>query len=292
MLPTILHYISGPIIGAIIGAFTNYLAIKMLFRPLKPVKIGKFTLPFTPGIIPRHQGALADALADTVNKNFFTNTDIEGIFMTEEMQTRFSEGIYQMLTEVSLEGLSASVSEETKLKIKEAGYNKLHRILRQSNIAALVTDEVQNIIDTKIKGGVVSRIVLTDELTKKLAGYIGKQAEDYLLKNDLAILYQVMEKQKETLKDADFLSLCREVGIEKEDVLAAIRQGYVTFMNGAKEQIADSFHIKQFIHDKIMELNPGDIEFLVNQAIKREMNYLVYLGGFLGLIIGVVNIFV
>jgi len=68
---TILHYVSGPIIGALIGAFTNFIAIKMLFRPLKPVMIGRFKLPFTPGIIPRHQEELANALSETVYKNFF-----------------------------------------------------------------------------------------------------------------------------------------------------------------------------------------------------------------------------
>ena len=34
----ILHYLSGPAIGAVIGYFTNYIAVKMLFRPLKEVK--------------------------------------------------------------------------------------------------------------------------------------------------------------------------------------------------------------------------------------------------------------
>ena len=46
------------------------------------------------------------------------------------------------------------------------------------------------------------------------------------------------------------------------------------------------------IYDKIMELDPGEIERLVNKAIKREMNYLVYLGALLGFIIGIINIFV
>lgn len=63
-------------------------------------------------------------------------------------------------------------------------------------------------------------------------------------------------------------------------------------MGDTKQKIAETFHIKEFIHEKIMELDPGEIERLVNKAIKREMNYLVYLGGFLGLIIGVVNIFI
>ena len=48
-----LRLLAGPLIGAVIGYCTNYIAVKMLFRPLYPVKIGNWTLPFTPGIIPR-----------------------------------------------------------------------------------------------------------------------------------------------------------------------------------------------------------------------------------------------
>ena len=60
-----MHYlelISGPLIGGIIGYSTNYIAVKMLFRPLKPVKIGNYTLPFTPGIIPKRKDKLAEAI--------------------------------------------------------------------------------------------------------------------------------------------------------------------------------------------------------------------------------------
>ena len=44
-----------PLIGAAIGYVTNWIAVKMLFFPLNPVKIGKFTLPFTPGVIPKNK---------------------------------------------------------------------------------------------------------------------------------------------------------------------------------------------------------------------------------------------
>ncbi len=37
-----------PLIGAAIGYVTNWIAVKMLFRPLKPIKFGKLVLPFTP----------------------------------------------------------------------------------------------------------------------------------------------------------------------------------------------------------------------------------------------------
>ncbi|MDO4528892.1 MAG: DUF445 family protein [Lachnospiraceae bacterium] len=152
MLQTILHYISGPVIGAVIGAFTNYLAIKMLFRPLKPVKIGRFTLPLTPGVIPRHQEALADALSNTVYENFFTNTDIEGIFMTDEITDSFSEGIYQLLEGVDLSSIGDGFSEESKLKVKEAIYRKIHEMILNTDISGIVSSETSKIIRTKVKG--------------------------------------------------------------------------------------------------------------------------------------------
>lgn len=47
-----------PIIGAIIGAFTNYLAIKMLFHPRKPI-LG------IQGLLPKRRKILASKIADS-----------------------------------------------------------------------------------------------------------------------------------------------------------------------------------------------------------------------------------
>ena len=43
------------IVGAIIGYFTNWLAIKMLFRPHYEKKIFGIKIPFTPGLIPKEK---------------------------------------------------------------------------------------------------------------------------------------------------------------------------------------------------------------------------------------------
>ena len=292
MFQTILHYISGPVIGAVIGAFTNYLAIKMLFRPLKPVKIGRFTLPLTPGVIPRHQEALADALSNTVYENFFTNTDIEGIFMTDEMTDSFSEGIYQLLEGVDLSSVGDGLSEESKLKVKEAIYRKIHEMILNTDISGIVSNETAKIIRTKVKGGLVSNIILSEEITGRIASYAGRQVQDYIRENDVEILYPILEKQSSELKKMNLADLTGSVGIDREIIMETIKKGYRSFMGDTKQKIAETFHIKELIHEKIMELDPGEIERLVNKAIKREMNYLVYLGALLGFIIGIINIFV
>jgi len=65
-------WVMPPLIGAIIGYFTNWLAIKMLFRPYKAIRIAGRTLPFTPGLLPREKDNLAISLGKTVSKELLT----------------------------------------------------------------------------------------------------------------------------------------------------------------------------------------------------------------------------
>ncbi len=292
MILDVLHIVSGPIIGAVIGAFTNFIAIKMLFRPLKEVKVGKFTLPFTPGVIPKHQEELAQALSNTVYQNFFTNSDIEGIFMSDEMADAFSEGICNLLSNASVEKITANLSEDSVLKIKEAVYNKIHLAIARADIAGIVAGQAESIIKTKSQNGLIAGRLLNDSRISFISGIIGNEVAKYIREHDLEIVAPILEQQAGEFKRNSVGDLAEYLGVDKETVHKVIKGGYLDFMSHAKSTIAETFHIKEFIYNKIMELNPADIERLVNEAIKKEMNYLVYLGGLLGLIIGVVNIFI
>ncbi|HBS68687.1 MAG TPA: DUF445 domain-containing protein, partial [Cyanobacteria bacterium UBA11153] len=56
---------------------TNDIAIKMLFRPYKPIYIGKRQLPFTPGLIPHNQERLAQRVSDTIMGSLLTPTELQ-----------------------------------------------------------------------------------------------------------------------------------------------------------------------------------------------------------------------
>lgn len=83
-------YLTPPLAGTIIGYFTNDLAIKMLFRPYKPIYLGKYQLPFTPGLIPGSQERLALRISDTIMGALLTPSELEGIarrlLQTERVQ--------------------------------------------------------------------------------------------------------------------------------------------------------------------------------------------------------------
>lgn len=74
------------IIGAIIGGFTNFLAIKMLFRPYKTYYIGKWRIPFTPGLIPKRRDELAKQMGKLVVNHLLTPESIQQKFLNDTFQ--------------------------------------------------------------------------------------------------------------------------------------------------------------------------------------------------------------
>ncbi len=98
---TILDMLSGPLIGGLIGYFTNYIAVKMLFRPLYPKKIGRYTLPFSPGLIPKRQGELARAIGNAVGNELLTKADIEQVLLSENMKKAITDAILEQLKKLA-----------------------------------------------------------------------------------------------------------------------------------------------------------------------------------------------
>lgn len=71
-----LPYLLPPLLGALIGYVTNYIAIRMLFRPLHPWRILGVRLPLTPGIIPAKRGELAEKMGEMVGSHLLTSEDV------------------------------------------------------------------------------------------------------------------------------------------------------------------------------------------------------------------------
>ena len=70
----LLYFLVFPAVGALVGWFTNWLAILMLFRPREPIRIFWWSLQ---GVIPSRHAQLAERIADTVENNLLTQDDRE-----------------------------------------------------------------------------------------------------------------------------------------------------------------------------------------------------------------------
>lgn len=76
------------VIGGLIGYITNKVAIKMLFRPVNPVKILFFTFQ---GVFPKRKDEMAKSLANTIEQELLNTDTIIAKLLTEDNIAKMKE---------------------------------------------------------------------------------------------------------------------------------------------------------------------------------------------------------
>ncbi|MBD1931232.1 MULTISPECIES: DUF445 domain-containing protein [Cyanophyceae] len=105
-------YVSPPIVGAIIGYFTNDIAIKMLFRPYRTLYIGGRRVPFTPGLIPRNQERLANRVSATIMGSLLTPQELQNL-ARRLLHTERVQAAILWLLKLALEQIKPDKSQKT-----------------------------------------------------------------------------------------------------------------------------------------------------------------------------------
>lgn len=86
------------VIGSLIGWITNFIAIKMLFRPYKPINFGIFKIQ---GVIPKRKHQIGEGIAETVQNELISIKDIleklENSNLDEEMESVIDRILEQRL---------------------------------------------------------------------------------------------------------------------------------------------------------------------------------------------------
>ena len=101
-----------PIAGGIIGYFTNDLAITMLFRPYRAYRIGPNVLPFTPGLIPRNQGRLAQRISEAIMSSLLTPEELQAIAQ-RLLHTERVESVILWFLQLALDQVKGDKEQKT-----------------------------------------------------------------------------------------------------------------------------------------------------------------------------------
>ena len=99
---TILAYCSLPVIAALIGWITNYIAVKMIFRPRHEIRFAGLRII---GLIPKRKHDLAIKIAETVEKELISHKDIRTILQNEDFHLHAGELIKKKVDGFILEKL-------------------------------------------------------------------------------------------------------------------------------------------------------------------------------------------
>jgi len=91
------EFVLFPAVGALIGAITNQVAIKMLFRPHRKLRFAGIPLPFTPGVIPAQRHVIAENIADTFEAQLLSGSEIHSVLTGERAHRAVDSKVEQML---------------------------------------------------------------------------------------------------------------------------------------------------------------------------------------------------
>ncbi|MCC5602919.1 DUF445 domain-containing protein [Nostoc favosum] len=105
-------YVSPPVLGGIIGYFTNDIAIKMLFRPYRAIYIAGRRVPFTPGLIPRNQERLALNISKTIMGSLLTPQELQNL-ARRLLQTERVQGAILWLLRLAIEQIKTDKNEKS-----------------------------------------------------------------------------------------------------------------------------------------------------------------------------------
>ena len=148
-----------PVIAALIGWATNFVAIKMLFHPQDPKKILGITFQ---GVFPKRQKQIAEKLGELVANELFSIKDVAQKIeelstrpeALEEVGKRIEKTIREKLV-AAFPMLSMFLSDEMIEKVTKLFQSELEDFLRASaqGLAAKMEDsvDVKSLVEEKVR---------------------------------------------------------------------------------------------------------------------------------------------
>lgn len=287
------------IISACIGYATNFIAVKMLFRPLKPVFIKGKQLPFTPGIIPKGKPRLAKALGNAVSSTLLTDEDIHKALLNDTTKKKVSAEICSTIFEDNGKSIKESFSElfgeddyaSARNGIKNIICRKISEGLKKADIGSIIVSEGGAVIKEKLSGSMLAMFI-NDDLIASVAAPIGDKIEEYIDGNGKIKLEEITEQELAELEEKSLSQLLQDMGVSYEKLMNVIENIYEKLLADKLSSMLNCVDIQKIVEEKVNAMDTMDLENLVMSVMKTELNAVINLGALIGLIIGILNVLV
>ena len=282
----VLRWLAGPLIGAVIGYFTNYIAVKMMFRPYHEVRIGRWRLPFTPGIIPRRKAALAAALGRMVSKSLVQEQDLKNALLSKEIQGTVVNGILSLPPldpgGRTLMGEQYDVQRE---RLLTALTDRITDGLCALDIAGLIAKEGKNLFVGAGNRNPLVAMFLNDSTIAALAPTAAARLQAYLAGDGREKLYEILDREFSGIEQKPIGKMLGD----PEEMRPLLTGLYQKLVSDHADAIARQFHIAEVVEEKVNAMEAAELEALVLTAMEKELNAVIRLGALIGFILGLLN---
>ena len=282
----VLKLISGPAIGAVIGLFTNWIAVKMLFRPRKALYIGKFHIPFTPGVIPRRQPALARAFGKMVSEGLVRKEDLKESLCSDAVSHTVARSVMSLPSIRSMgEQVFAEKYEPRRDRVIDFLADRIIEGILAMDLGEIITKEATETVSGFANANPLVKLFVSDQLIATLAAPIADKVTDYLHADGREKLRERLAEELAEFEDKPV----RRLIPNEEKFEAMLVDFYHTMVLKFADAVVAHVRIDQIVEKKILAMDPRDLEALLLEVMRKELNALIWLGIPIGFIMGCVT---
>ena len=288
----LLHILLPIFLCALVGYCTNYIAIKMLFRPRKELRIGSWRVPFTPGVIPKNQPRIAAAVGKAVSGTLLTQEDMAARLTQAGLKEKLADSIQDAITEQSapLSDLLPGDGEVTE-EISQVVGGKILESLKKVDMNALVAEVAQTSFGDLFNSPMIAMFLgggMLDNIILKLSAGV----RNYLEEKGPELVVPMVREELDGMLDKPIRDNLDDLGIPE----AALRNLLETMVGHVLENnlqaVVSTLDVKAVVEDKINAMDARELEDLVLSVMKNELQAIVNLGALIGAVIGIINIFI
>ena len=296
------HYFVGPAVGALIGYITNYIAIRMLFRPHHAKYFMGIHIPFTPGIIPKEKSRIANSIGKAVSENLMNREVLEKSLLSPEMLEKMNNAIDEFV---------ATQSQNSETIVQFAGH-----YLSQEDIDAMrqnATSGVVKMISGKLQdsqlGDHIAHMAIEHVMEKTRNSVVGlfgadkfvaglaqpierllaKHINEILQNNSQQMVEGLVIDESEKLMGMTMSELVSGHDEQVAQIKSGIQSAYKTIITEHLPRILQDIDISGIIEQRINEMDMDEAEAIILDVMKKELRAIVWLGALLGCIMGTIT---
>lgn len=261
-----MKFIIPMIVGSVIGYATNWLAIKMLFRPYYEKRFMGIKVPFTPGLIPKEKARISKNIGETVGEYLLSPETIAETLSSEKTNRNIKLWIQEKIK--GLRDSEKSV-KDLLLDIFGEGYNNIIESMERTISGYLVheirSEKFKDIIIDFIKSKIYDDRIYEDiktYLVESLDKSLKSEEVEFLVQGKLKEGINNLSKDERILKDF----LPEGINLEIDKFL----DGNIEAIGNGVRDIVNSQDIQYKLKDSISDMVDQNISRLITSFISTE----------------------
>ena len=290
----ILTFFIPPIMGGLIALFTNWLAIRMLFRPHTEKRVFGIKVPFTPGLIPKEWDRLAKRLSKAISTRLLTPDLLAKELSDPSLWPLPDMTVGEAMAKLGMETPEAW-KEPISTKMKEAA----DKLLPKAFEAIPTLPETHPWLDEKLAAFTYKVI---DENTGGLTGLFISKKKIYKSIKDGLFEYLSQDENQDIVREKIHTAidtLLEHDFIEETILTFHIRDGLTQLIYKEKhalervleimaKYLSQHIPVQAMIEHKLASFDVAEAEEIILSVAGRELKMIVLLGGVLGFMIGLI----